>query len=270
MVASGEVGASEGFFWSQNIPAAGDIDADNDGVIVPQHIFTVDLSKVAARALGYQASMMAGYKIHRIKIGIRPVDDLDDNDAYASFGFDWRMFPCTEHAKTALQLARRIEKANEADQVDADSLFIRTEDRYTGFRYGWNDQQAVHPEFLTGNGIAGMPDDWYLKDIFDAYDQMTDEGKGRALFGGRAPEIMHMQQLASWTSGVESDASILDTHGMSQGNDPQDTETMCNLKVLPLLVCAVKYSTGDEVGIVDDDYTVHAEIEFTPEYGGVF
>jgi len=261
IIAGGLVGYATGMYWSKEIPLDSDIDADNDGVVEPVHEFQLDLSRIAARAIGYQASMMAGYKLHSVKVGIRPVDDNVDNDASTQFAGLIDMYPATEHAQKALSLARKVEKADEASQVDADSLFLRTSDRYTGFRYGWSASDDDGPYAKTGNSIAGMAEQWYLNEIFDAYEFMTDENKERALFGGRAPEQMSI----SWSAGWNTLAS-----GYNQGINNFDSETKCNLMVLPLLRGQVKYSSSDETGAVDDDYRLWVEVEFTPEAGGAF
>ena len=270
IVTGGLVGFRTGMYWSKEIPADADIDADNDGVIEPVHEFQIDLSKVASRAMGYQASMMSAYKIHRIKVGIRPVDDDFDNDFYAAFGINIDMYPATEHAFKALNLARLVEQDDESEQVDADSFFLRTQNRYTGFRYGWKDTDDDRPHHITSNAIAGMADEWYLNQIFDAYDGMTEPLKDRALFDGRAPEQMTVSHVASWSSGLNADASVLDTHGIDSGFQCLDSESLHSLNVLPLLRGQVKHSSGDEPGLVDDDYRLYVEIEFTPEVGGGF
>lgn len=266
MVSGGLVGYESGMFWSNNVPNNSDIDADNDGVMDPVPAFNIDLSKIAGRMLGYQASMMSAYKIHRIKVGIRPVDDVDDNDFYAAFSVAFNMYPATEHALKALQLARKVEAADEAEQVDADGLFLRTQNRYTGFRYGWHDGDQNTVSNITGNSISGMADDWYLNQIFDAYDGMTEPLKARALFDGRAPEQMQVQQIASWSTGVNADVQP----GIDSGFQCLDGESLHNLNVLPLIKGQIKHSSGDEPGVVDDDYRVYVEIEFTPEVGGGF
>ena len=266
LVSGGLVGFESGMFWSQNIPADSDIDADNDGVMEPVHAFNIDLSKIAGRMLGYQASMMSAYKIHRIKVGIRPVDDVDDNDFYAAFTVALNMYPATEHALNALQLARKVENADEANQIDGDGLFLRQSNRYTGFRYGWHHDDVDTVSYITGNSIEGMADNWYLDEIFSAYEIMTASEKERALFDGRAPEQMQVQQIASWSSGVNADSQS----GIDSGFQCLDGESMHSLNVLPLIKGQIKHSSGDEPGVVDDDYRVYVEIEFTPEVGGGF
>lgn len=266
MVSGGLVGYESGMFWSQNIPTDKDIDADNDGVMEPVHAFNLDLSKIAGRMLGYQASMMSAYKIHRIKVGIRPVDDSYDNDFYAAFSVALNMYPATEHALKALDLARKVENADESTQVDADGLFLRTENRYTGFRYGWHHDDDVTVSNISGNSISGMASEWYLDEIFEAYDAMTDPLKERALFDGRAPEQMQVQHVCSWSSGVNADIQP----AIDSGFQPLDSTSLHSLNVLPLIKGQIKHSSGDEPGTVDDDYRVYVEIEFTPEVGGGF
>ena len=267
IVVGGLVGYTTGMWWSNpsNAPSENDIDADNDGVLDPIHEFSVDLSRIASRAIGYQASMMAGYKLHRIKMGIRPVDDINDNDMYASFGIALDMYPATDHAKKALGLARRVEKADEAAQVDGDSLFLTSGQDYSGFRYGWNAGNSDTPVFTTNNSIAGMSNEWLLSEIFDAYDSATEPVQSNAMFGGRAPEQMTTTHVVSWTSGAAADAIPGINHYRCE-----DSTSMHSLEILPLLRGQVKWSTGDEAGAVDDDFRLWVEVEFTPEAGGVF
>lgn len=262
MVARGLVGFNEGFAWTHNIPAESDIDADNDGVMNPNPQFIVDLSELAGSILGYQASMMSAYKIHRIGIGIRPVDDVNDNDSQTMFAGDIVMYPATEHAKKALQLARKVEKADEASQIDADSLFLSDDVDYSGFRYGWSTVNAGGVAHKTGNSIAGMASEWYLSEIFAAYDNMTEPQQSNALFGGRAPENMATKWICAFNMGTDD--------GQAMVGAASDWNCNHSLEVLPLLLGRVNYSSGDEDGLIDDDWRLEVEIEFTPEHGGTF
>lgn len=259
MVATGIVGQNEGFTWTNNEPAFGDIDADNDGVMNPEPQFVIDLSQLAGSKLGYQASMMAAYKIHRIQVGIRPVDDGVDNSEQTLFGGELFAYPATDHAKKALGLARKVEKAKEASEVDADSLFLTTENDYAGFRYGWSNVNSGGVEFTTANGVTGMAGDWYLSEIFAAYDLATEPKQANALFGGRAPEQVHVPWVCGWDMGHAGALSAA-----------LDFQSHHSLEVLPLLLGSVNYSSGDEPGAVDDDYYLQVTVEFTPEFGGVF
>ena len=107
-----------------------------------------------------------------------------------------------------------------------------------------------------------MSNSWLLSEIFGAYDTATASAKTNALFGGRAPEKMSTHWVCGWTSGTES-----------TGNDSgvsQDSNKHYSLDVLPLLQGQVMWTSGDEDGVVDDDYYVVIEIEFTPEIRGTF
>jgi len=261
IVVGGLVGFTTGMWWEQDAPSDDDIDADNDGVMDPSLHFNIDLSRVAARAIGYQASMMSGYKLHSVKVGIRPVDDISDNDSATQFAGIIDMYPFTDHARKALSLARKVEKADESSQVDGDSLFLTTGQDYSGFRYGWNASNDDHV-FATNNSIPGMHTQWVLSEIFDAYDYATEPVQTNAMFGGRAPEQMSI----GWSCGFNS----LGTSSVQHGMTAHDSVTKCNLMVLPILKGQVKWSSTDETGIVDDDYRLWVEIEFTPEAGGVF
>lgn len=259
MVAKGLVGYTNGFTWTSNEPSNNDIDADNDGVMNPSHQFIVSLSDIAGSILGYQASMMASYKIHRVRVGIRPVDDVVDNDAQTQFAGDLCFHPCTEHGKKALQMARKVEKAKEATEVDADSLFLTTDNDYSGFRYGWSNVNSGGVAHKTANGVAGMGADWYLSEIFSAYNAATAPVQSNAIFGGRAPE----ESRLGWSCGFDA--------GLAGGLSAQtDFQVNTSVEILPIILGRVLYSSGDEEGLVDDDYHVEVEIEFTPEHRGTF
>lgn len=272
IVSGGLVGYETGMFWSRNIPEDNDIDADNDGVMIPVPEFNIDLSKIASQILGKQASMMQAYRLHRIKVGIRPVDDVSDNDFYAAFSVAFNMYPATEHALTALNLARKIENADEAGQLDGDSLFMRDDNGYTGFRYGWYSGDEDTVQHVTGNGVPGMSGEWYLNEIAAAYEAMTEPNKERNLFDGRFPNQMQVQHIAAWSTGPHADSQddLIGSESYDSGFQPLDSESNYRLDVLPLIKGSIKHSSGDEPGLVDDDYRVYVEVEFTPEIGGGF
>ena len=170
---AGRVGTHDGFYWTQNAPSSGDIDSDNDGEMIPSPNFLIDLSHVGSIALGRQCSMMASYKLHSIRIGIRPVDDTIDNEEAAIFGGRFLNVLATDHAKTALQLARKTEKHLEGGQLDADSLFLSSEKDYSGFRYNWagtaEDNVVAHATACT---VPSMGDHWRIDEIFNLYNNI--------------------------------------------------------------------------------------------------
>lgn len=261
MTQGGFIGYTTGMFWASNAPSAGDIDADAEGVMNPPPEFIIDLSRLAGRALGYQANMMSRYKVHGIRIGIRPVDDVYDNDAETAFGGIVDYYPATAHGIKALQLARKVEKATEAGAVDADSLFLSTAQDYSGFRYGWATSQQVSSPiaYSTGNSVSGMPTTWDMETVFSLYDGMTEPPQDNALFGGRAPEQCSLLWSAAWSTLTEA-----------AGNDGgliKDHDSKYSFTTFPILRGLVKWSSGDEEGMIDDDYRLWVEVDFTPEVG---
>lgn len=257
----GLVGFTTGIWWASNAPAADDIDADNEGVMNPPPEFIIDLSRLAGRALGYQANMMSKYKVHGIKVAIRPVDDAYDNDSETAFAGIIDYFPATKHGIKALQLARRVEKATEAQKIDADSLFLSTEQDYSGFRYGWAASQQVSAPvaYSTACSVTSMPDTWDMDTIFNLYDGMTAPCKENALFGGRAPEQCSLMWSAAW--------STLSEDSENDGGLIKDHDSKYSITCFPLLRGLVKYSSGDEAGGIDDDYRLWVEVDFTAEVG---
>jgi len=263
---TGNLGFNSGFRWGHEAPSGGDIDVDNDGEVLPPHEFVIDLSEIASGVLGYQASMMKAYRLHGYSVTIRPRDDAFDNDQAAQFAGIINCYPATEHALKALKLARKVEKADESTQVDADGLFLSDDIDYSGFRYGWSTFQTGTVQHETGNSIAGMSNTWLISEIFGIYDDMTEPQQSNALFGGRAPEHMHLPWRAGWGT-YPSGAVINEGGGFDCGTD---IYYKTSLDILPLLRGYVRYSTGDEEGFVDDDYYVSVTLEFTPEVGGGF
>ena len=256
---AGVVGYDDGFYWTENYPSDGDIDGDNDGGMIPTPNYLVDLSKVASNALGKQASMMATYKIHSVTIGIRPVDDATDNAEGAVFAGNHYYVLATEHGKTALQLARRTEKEIEKSEFDGDSFFLSTDKDYRGFRYNWypgNEHRVI--DFGTTCGLPNLDNTWNLREISVYYDQMTQPDESNALFNGRAPGIMSTMWSCGWNTKPFG----------AMGAGLGDCHSELHLDIFPLLAGAVRYSHANEPGVVDDDWHVEIEVDFT--VGGTF
>jgi hypothetical protein len=257
IVHAGILGVHDGFYWTDAAPSDNDIDADNDSVMDPIPNYLIDLSKVAANALGQQANMMAEYKLHSITLGIRPVDDATDNTVATQFGGRHMYRLATDHMKQALQLARKTEKAHEATDVGTEGLFLSAHDRYKGFRYNWHNT-PVHAvvEYATGASQLGAST-WNLTDICSIYDYMTAPEEENAIFNGRAPGTIQCIWEAGWTaSPFDGNPSI------------GDSKKTLNVNILPLVAGNVLYSSGNEPGPVDDDYLVWVEVDFT--IGGSF
>lgn len=263
VIETGAIGITAGYRWKNlnpldDIPAANDIDGDNDGVMSPSHGFLLDLSEIASRKLGMQAPMMATYKVRSIRIGIRHVDDLVDNNESTAFAGYIYHYPMTDHLKDSLRLARQVEKADEEGRVDRDSVFLSVEHDYTGFRYGWDSEDDVLYQTVPSEDVG--IDSWSLGVIGAAYNGMaTQPVQDNALWTGRFPRL----NVNAWSCDASS--------GIGDGDSPPEfTDDTLNLHVntLPLIGGRVVWSSLDEVGSVDDDYTLHVTVDF--EIGGVF
>lgn len=262
IIHSGILGLHDGFYWTQHAPSDNDIDADNDSVMNPIPNYLIDLSKIASNALGRQCSMTSAYKLHSVKIGIRPVDDAADNEEATIFGGRHLYRLATDHAKTAIQLARKTEKAHEASKTGSEGLFLTAHNKYSGFRYNWgnlpDDDVVEHRTTSTQLG-SGF---WSLQDICSLYDSMTDPDEENALFYGRAPGVAQSMWECGWSSRPFGDTT---QGGLTHAGDCLRS---MNIEILPLLAGNVLYSSGNEPGTVDDDYFVWVEVDFT--IGGAF
>lgn len=247
-----------GAYWVMH-PAMGDIDIDNDGVFPNPYTWVVDLSEIASKILGRQVSMMNSVTLHGIQIGIRPVDDITDNDESAFFAGGIFFHPATPHKMKALRLASKLEKAIEGQQVDSDSFFLSTESDYSGLRYGWsNVNNMSNVRYQT----AGWPNGGYynLTNIFNAYNDMHPSTKTNSLWAGRAGEAMGTQWICALASGIGQGDSP------PYGGDTADWHSpVLRHEILPLLYGNVRYSSGDEEGAVDDDYIITVTVDFSVE-----
>ena len=262
---TGAVGITDGFYWTMNPPSDNDIDADNDSVMNPAPNYLIDLSKVASNALGQQCPLMATYRLHSIKVGIRPVDDAVDNDEATHFAGRHYYRLMTDHMKTALQLARRTEKEWEGMAMGSEGLFLSDEKSYTGFRFNWYD--GADHEVVEHTTLAGMAPfygaPWSLNTICNVYDYMTAPDEENALFNGRAPGVASLLWNCGWTAAPFNHST--GSGGLTHvGDDIRE----CHLDIVPLIAGSINYSSGNEPGTVDDDYLFFIEVDFT--VGGSF
>lgn len=254
---NGTFGFGGGAQWIEDQPAQGDIDADNDSVMNPALQFVVDLSEIASHVLGRQISMTRGVTIHSLGVAIRPVDDITDNDESAFFAGRIQAYPVTSHALKALSLARQMEKFIEGPQMDSDSFFLSTDKDYLGLRLGW----TTSPESQIKHQTQGWPEggNYTYSRVFTAYDQMTASDHSNALWNGRSPNPVSWHWVSALASGIGQGDSP------PPGGNGADWQQDTRIEVFPLLRGLVEFSSGDEEGTVDDDYTVHIHVEFTVE-----
>ncbi|AXH76826.1 MAG: hypothetical protein [Cressdnaviricota sp.] len=108
-------GGYEGASWVINDPVGSNISPDSDGVFGTTKYVLVDLSKLLSVKLGRQMPMTATYRLKGFQIGLRNVDDADDNDRSAFMGGTVFYHSPTKHKIDALQAARFVERHNEID-----------------------------------------------------------------------------------------------------------------------------------------------------------
>lgn len=260
LYATGEVGFTDGMKWIYNPPAGGDFDADNDGVMSTVHGGLIDLSHCASRMLGQQVPQSATFTIRSIRMMLRNVDDIDDNDEGNWFSGTVRWYYPTKHRLNALSLAREAEKFSEGAQYDGDSYFLRNDNDYRGLRVGWMNSLVGIEDQVAYQTSENFPDidgvDWNLSEIFSIYNQMHPIVKDNALTTGRAGndacKLLYTVANASGIGAGDAPAVLTDWNS-----------GLLNAPCLAGLVYfTVADSGGDEAGSVDDDYRMMISIEF--------
>lgn len=175
--------------WIQKVDSAdqtdytiGTFDGDADGAYpaANQPRFIIDIAHGLSKMLGKQINQMKNFIVDSIRVDLLNSDDADDNDESLALMGTFRSYGPTNHRIDALRLLRTLERNQEADQLDADSLILTDgPKRYKGLRLGWNadDQvrfQTQHP-FTTAAGIGS---EWDIKDVFQTYDIMMSSQQG--------------------------------------------------------------------------------------------
>jgi len=270
---------------TSDIPAFGDIDADNDGVISPRYRAVLDLSHGLGLALGKQLPMTAIYRVKGVKVGIRPVNDgIDNSDGGVMFGGNIKYVFPNKHNIDAIQAARKIERMKESVQIDADSDIFGTErSGYNGFRFGWRTESdiycATREDFSSvGAAVEGGTASWclYSNDgalgILDNYDDwkglLPESGvETRNLWNTRCGEPAKMMWNCAWISNTEAQTDSVgdmafSTGAISQADFNKQYGADNHLPVLGgLLIVDVNYSSTDPPGVQDDDYYVFVEVD---------
>ena len=265
-------------------PTGRDLSPDADGVYIDENAIVCDLSHMLSRTLGKQMPMTATYRIKGIKIGLKNVDDLDDNDrGMLAYGYIYTHGE-TKHKIDALQAARFVERHNEIDQVDGDSEIFVTggsnSPHYRGMRFGWNGANQVAHQ--TQCGITSYTDlvnsaTWNMVDIMDVYSNGLEQSEDRdnTLWTQRAGGPNLMRFSCDIQNAMHSESGFLDDRGLIPAvavlesprvNDfhwqaPGDThiDALCGLVLIDVLG-SNSLPNGD--GSPDDyDWHVTFEIE---------
>jgi hypothetical protein len=245
------------------------VDIDADGVLEGTSNFrkiVIDLSECLAYRLGKQIPMTANFRINYLRVGLRNVDDANDNDGPNYFAGEWEWYAPNKHRIDGVQAWRMLEKKLEEDDTDGEGLFIRNEDRYRGLRFGWLASTDV--SFATQGAPAGpLPTGYALAPMLAYYNQgLKNEGTptaANAIWDRNVGRSSRMGWSASVTNGEFIDQSL--------DNDPvnvasiKDYEWVApaghNIEVMGgLLVLTVTHSNTDTVQTFDDDFDFQIDI----------
>lgn len=264
---------------TSDYPSGGTIDLDNDGEVIPKFRCIADLSHGLSQVLGKQLSMTSVYRVVGIQVGIRPVDDLNDNNpgSMGQFGGRVRMITPTKHRVDAIQNARKLDRLVREDNIERGSatspvppIFGFEEKNYQGFRFGYRTEVDVvfpNTEEFTGIGSAveGGAASWCLFDddgalgIMTAYNEYIDgedNSKGRALWDNRIGRFTStgIPWMAAWNNDEVSTPVQGDWHWTAPAGTHIDA-------LAGLLVFDVEYSPVEAGGFVDDDYYLEIGIQ---------
>jgi len=275
VAASASDDAYYGAAWTEPSPIGADISPDADGVYPGGgYQFSIDISHMLSRMLGKQMSMTETYRVTGIKIGVKNVDDIDDNDRGIVLGGFLQWFTPSKHRIDAVQACRRIEYASEAGAIDTDSIFVSTVNRYKGFRFNWRYDNEV--EFPTGAGaVSGWTaatgeSEWNLRDMLALYGQSIDpaSNKARQLFWTKCGGHSNMRFALAFNNAMhwQDDDPLFPDNGILENPAVNDfvwqAEAGRHIDVMSGLInCSVQQSNTIPNGdISPDDYDVQVEI----------
>lgn len=261
-----------------DIPAFGDIDIDNEGVYGNRHRAVIDLSHGLGIALGKQLPMTAIYRVKGLKVGIRPVNDGQDNyQGGVMFGGNIKYVFPNKHNIDAIQAARKVERMAESVEIDGDSdIFGTNNSGYNGFRFGWRTESdvihATREGFVAGTASEGGTSSWVLYSddgslgILDNYATWKglvpeDAVETRNLWTTRCGQPSKLMWNCGWVSDAEHG-----TGAISQADFSKQWGADNHLPVLGgLLILDVIYTSTDAPNDIllpnDDDYVVFVEVD---------
>jgi len=202
-----------GAAWTSPSPIGADISPDADGVYPGGMNFLVDISYLLSVMLGKQMSMTETYRVTGIKLGVKNVDDVDDNDRGIVLAGHLQWFSPSKHRIDAVQACRRIERASEEATIDQDSLWVSTTNRYHGFRYNWDGDNQVR--YDTGAGAVGGwlastgESNWNIEDMLNLYGSHIDPpAKGRQLFSSKVGGHSQMRFALAFNNAMHEDSTV--------------------------------------------------------------
>lgn len=244
--------------WTNDPGVNNTQDAFEGGEPASVPVAIVDLSAAASQLLGKQVQQSQNFRLRRVQVGYRPHDAAVDNESDVAFQGRLEWWAPTDHFKEAMSLARAVERAQEEDQVDQDSLFLSTEQDYSAMRMGWSaDDQVVHQ---TSEGVIGIPgSQWAVSKVQDIYNQMTVPVQNNALFDGRFPSTQSLMWHATLSSGKDN----ADGAGRLGYSADYIQDGMLHDVGMGLMALTVTHSTpASHQGAVEDDYQWWVAFDF--------
>ena len=219
----------------------------------------IDLSGAASELLGRQMTQSAKYRLRGFTVAFRNDDTGTNNESDTAYSGTMKWYPDTAHFREALSLARQVEKANEADEMDADSFYLSNEKDYSAVRFGWSAADDV--AFQTTEGIAGLlVGQWTLEEVKILYNLMTEPNETNAMFNGRFPTNM----CHAWDSIVGGGTQVPAVSGQSNVmHSDFHSGSLFHLVGAGLLTCAITHSSCEEQqGLDEDEHTWWIGLDF--------
>lgn len=236
------------------------LDIDADGVMIGTGTYrrmVIDLSEMLGYRLGKQIPMTANFRINYLRVGLRNVDDTNDNDDTQYFTGTWEWYAPSKHRIDGVQAWRRLEKALEATDADPEGLFVTTTDHYKGFRFGWVRASDVsHP---TQGAPAALVDGYAIAPMLSIYN------------GGLKGNGVPTQDNAVWDRMVGRSSKLQFTTHVSQQDNIASGAVIedgvwhapsgHNIEVMGgLLALNFEYSSTDTTNTIDDNFEVVVDI----------
>ena len=236
------------------------VDQDADGVLEGTSTFrriVVDLSEALGYRLGKQIPMTANFRINYLKIGLRNVDDANDNDGTTYFAGDWEWYHPTMHRIDAVQAWRQLEKRLEEDDADNEGLFVSTEDRYKGFRFGFVDDGDIN--HATQGAPATLPNGYNIVDMVSIYNTGLRNGGVPSQTNPVWDRLVGRSSHLGWTAMAQSRENSVDAARIQDGE--WTAPAGHNIEVMGgLLIINVQHSNTDTDQFIDDDFDFQVDI----------
>ena len=244
------------------------IDQQADGVMdgSARRQIVLDLSQMLGYRLGKQIPMTANFRVNYLSISLRNVDDGNDNDGPNYFAGDWEWYTPTKHRVDAVQAWRQLEKRIEEHDADQEGIFVSSEDRYKGFRFGWthSEEQVEH---VTMGAPGELPNGYNLVDMLTTYNAGLNQGtppQSNAIWDRKVGRSSHL----GWSAVCEN-GYFMDVPGPV--NDNYDTANIRDftwtaphghaIEVMGgLLIINITHSSVDNVQNIDDDFDLHIDV----------